>query len=332
MSLVGVLPYLTRREYPKNEVVSSAVLISGASTGIGRHAAVALATSGVHVYAGVRKQKDLDSLANEGISTLHGVMLDVTDESSVINCVGFVKQDMFEKNLTLAAVVNNAGISRQVPAEFHEVSDAEALFDTNVFGMMRLTKASIPLLRRDDGFAARDTGKGRIIMVSSVAGVVGSPLASVYSASKFAMEGYSDSLRQELSDFDISVSVVEPGYVKTAIFNSSAQSSLEVMTSTSTPTPPTDVSDVIDDKYSIQSLYPYVFDPVRKEKRTKMLDKADDPSVTTAAIIHSIFSPHPNTRYPVARVAGGLPAWFVVWMKWALSDRALDMIVGALQK
>lgn len=187
-------------------------------------------------------------------------------------------------------------------------------------------------------------------MISSVAGRVAPPLSSVYAASKFAMEGYSDALRLEMSDFDISVSVVEPGFVKTAIFNSSAQASEQLIASSasssassSSSSSPSSSSSALSSStsseveatpppLSIEALYPYRFDKERNEKRWKALEKADEPTVTTAAIIHAIFHKYPKTRYPVAHVNAGLSATVVIWLRWALSDRVFDMIVNALGK
>lgn len=154
------------------------ILITGASTGIGRHAAQSLAKQGYVVLAGVRSDSDFNSIQDCGLSNLIPVFLDVTNE---IECKSVIQKvnTMMEK-LPFVALVNNAGTMQSCPIEFHSLNDQRFLFETNVFGAINLIQKSIPLLRKNSG---------RIINVTSLAGIAAPPLQGVYAASKHALEG-----------------------------------------------------------------------------------------------------------------------------------------------
>jgi short-subunit dehydrogenase len=136
-------------------------------------------------------------------------------------------------------------------------------------------------------------------------------MSSVYSASKFAMEGFSDGLRRELNAFGISVSIIEPGYVKSSIFATSAEES----------TVTGEKSELVEHFYSKH------YDAVAQEKRQKTLLLADEPTVTSSAIFDAIASKYPKTRYPVAN-AGGIPAVVVDWIRWFLPARVMDRMLN----
>jgi NAD(P)-dependent dehydrogenase (short-subunit alcohol dehydrogenase family) len=135
------------------------VLISGASTGIGRHAADYLSQRGYKVYCGVRKHDDFDSILALRNKNLVPVILDVTKHKSCTSVMQIISGDIKFTNLPFVALVNNAGISRDVINEFHPLEDARLLFDTNFFGAVDLVQQALPLLRES---------KGRIVMISSV--------------------------------------------------------------------------------------------------------------------------------------------------------------------
>lgn len=276
------------------------IIISGSSTGIGNHIAKELALKGYTIFAGIRKENDYNNIKNLNISTLIPIQFDVTNHNSCLNALNNIKKYSNDKNLPIIGLVNNAGVSRKVLAEFHDLNDARRVFDTNFFGMVDLTQIFLPILRET---------QGRIVMISSLSGLIGSPSSSIYVASKFAMEGFSDSLRREVNDFGISVSIVEPGYVKSSIFSTSAEES----------TLPTDKLDIVNKYYS------KYFNEKAIAARKKTLELADEPTVTTNAIIDALTSKYPKTRYPVANVAG-TPASVVVWMKWLLPDRVFDLL------
>ena len=196
--------------------VKSGVLISGASTGIGRACALELASRGVLVFAGVRQLPAGEALRAEALraeakGTIVPVMLDVTDAESIAAAIDTVAHENGAR--TLAGLVNNAGIAVGGPLEFVPIDAVRAQFEANVLGLLALTQASLPLLR---------AGRGRIVNISSISGRVATPLLGAYAASKFAVEGLSDTLRRELAAWDIPVSLVEPGKVVTPIWAKSS--------------------------------------------------------------------------------------------------------------
>ena len=186
-------------------VTDKAVLITGASTGIGKATALHLDHLGFRVLAGVRRESDGQALADSASSKLRPLFLDVTDSDSI---AAAVEEVAGRTNGELFALVNNAGLSMNGPLELVELSEIEKLFDVNVTGLLNVTKTLIPLLRR---------GKGRLINVSSGHGLLAIPDKSVYAASKFAVQAISDALRIELAPFGVSVSNLVVGKVDTAV-------------------------------------------------------------------------------------------------------------------
>lgn len=183
------------------------VVISGASSGIGRATALHLDELGFRIFAGVRKETDGKALRDQASEKLTPVLLDVTDEACVAAAVSAIAE---ETGGTLFGLINNAGLSLNGPLELVQISKIKELFDVNVLGLMALTKAFIPLLRR---------GKGRIVNVSSGHGLLAIPDKSAYAASKFAVQAVSDSLRIELRPFGVSVSNLVVGKVDTEVLS-----------------------------------------------------------------------------------------------------------------
>ena len=186
-------------------VVQKAVLVTGASSGIGRNIAERLAAEGHFVYAGARKVEDIKALSN--IKNMQGLRLDVTIQSDIDAAVETVKAG----GLGLYGVVNNAGvIVMGVMAEMDE-ADLDFVFDVNVFGPYRVTKAFAPMIIES---------KGRISNISSLAGIATGPAYGAYSMSKHAIEAFSDSLASEMRSLGVHVSAIKPG-----AYNSSAGAS-----------------------------------------------------------------------------------------------------------
>lgn len=178
-----------------------AVLVTGASTGIGHNIAVRLASEGYFVYAGARKAQDIAALSK--IENIHGVRLDVTVQSDIDMAVETVKAG----DLGLYGVVNNAGVvTMGLLAETPE-SEIDFVFDVNVYGPYRIVKAFAPLIVES---------KGRIVNISSMAGVFSPPTYGVYSMSKHAVESFTDSLVFEMGTVGVRASVVEPGPYNTS--------------------------------------------------------------------------------------------------------------------
>jgi NAD(P)-dependent dehydrogenase (short-subunit alcohol dehydrogenase family) len=183
------------------------ILITGASSGIGKACALYLDKLGYKVYAGVRQEKDGDSLKNEPTQNLIPVILDVTSEESIAAVNALISK---ETSGQLYALINNAGIGRGGALEVTPISEIRKVMDVNVIGLMAVTKSFIPLLRK---------AKGHLINIGSTSSLFASPGASVYSASKFAVRAISDSLRLELKPFGIRVTLVAPGAVESAIWD-----------------------------------------------------------------------------------------------------------------
>ncbi len=187
----------------------NSVLVTGASTGIGRSTALLLAEGGKTVYAGVRKPRDEAELAEAATGDLRPIRLDVTKPGEIESAVRRIADDG-----GLGALVNNAGLYYGGPLELTSEHEIRATYQVNVLGLLMLTRACLPMLRESGG---------RIINISSISGLVALPGVSVYAASKFAVEAITDSLRVELFPFGIRVIAVEPGSIQTEIWTKGAE-------------------------------------------------------------------------------------------------------------
>jgi NAD(P)-dependent dehydrogenase (short-subunit alcohol dehydrogenase family) len=174
-------------------------LVTGASSGIGEAAAHELLGAGFTVYGTGRK-----SLAGEKRDGIVFLPLDVTNDESVAAVV----REVLERSGRIDVLVNNAGFGTAGAAEESSVEQARALFETNLFGAMRMTRAVLPQMR--------EQGSGRVINVSSVLGFVPAPFGALYAASKHAIEGYSESMDHEVREYGVRVLLVEPGYTRTS--------------------------------------------------------------------------------------------------------------------
>ncbi len=183
---------------------SEAIVVTGASTGIGAAAAAELARLGYVVFAGVRSDADAAVVAafHENVRALR---LDVTAAADVAAAADAVAAS----GLALRGVVNNAGIAVAGPLEYLPVDELRRQFEVNLFGAVAVTQAFLPQLR---------PARGRLVFVGSIAGRLATPFVAPYSASKFALRAVTDALRVELSPFGLSVSLIEPGSVKTPIW------------------------------------------------------------------------------------------------------------------
>ncbi len=188
--------------------MAKTLIITGTSTGIGYGAANVFTAAGYRVIATVRRPEDAERLKRELGENLHPVVCDVTHPQQVATLPGHVKR--LSENGWLDGLINNAGIEFTGPAEFQTMEDIRAQFETNVFGLMSVTKTLLPLLGTDAGAQGH---AGRIINISSIGGVLALPFLSSYAATKFAVEGYSHSLRRELRLFGIKVIILGPGAV-----------------------------------------------------------------------------------------------------------------------
>ena len=186
---------------------SGAVVVTGASTGIGRATALLLDARGYHVFAGVRKEADARELSKDGSDRLTPVMLDVTDAEQIESARERVGEAVADQGL--AGLVNNAGVGGGGPVEFMELDELRGTLEINLIGQVAVTQAFIPLIRK---------AKGTIVFIASIGGRVASPFMSPYNTSKFAIEAIGESLRHELRPWAIDVVVVEPGSIDTEIW------------------------------------------------------------------------------------------------------------------
>jgi NADP-dependent 3-hydroxy acid dehydrogenase YdfG len=182
------------------------VLVTGASSGIGRATAAAFAQRGHRVFATARREEVLAGLAATA-PNIQAVSLDVTDEASVRRA--WAKIDASTGGTGVDVLVNNAGIALTGPVELLPGEDVQRQFATNVFGLLTMTRVALPAMR------ARKSG--RIINLSSVVGRTTFPGMGVYGATKYAVEALSDALRQEVAGFGIKVVIIEPGFTATSL-------------------------------------------------------------------------------------------------------------------
>jgi len=299
--LALLVDFATRVEYKVFAPHSSAVIVTGASTGIGRHAAEGLARMGFDVYATVRNDADEADLKKTGLSSLIPLRLDVTDAASRVAAVDHVKAELAKSGKVLMGLVNNAGIASGLPLELHNVDDARLMFNVNYFGMMHLTQLCLPSLRANGG---------RVVQLSSLAGRFATRKRGVYSSTKFSVEAFSDALRMELMPFKVSVSVVEPGFVKSAIATSGVVR-LKGMSA---------------EEKRAEELYPHLYPPGWQGKHEHIIDTGDEPTVTTDAIVDALTNPYPSTRYPVAK-GGGVDAKTLTLLVRFLPDRLRDILL-----
>ena len=185
-----------------------AVLVTGASTGIGRKVTERLAAEGWFVYAGARKDKDLAEL--DAIENVQSVRLDVTNAAEIAAAV----ETITKAGRGLYGIVNNAGVSLRTPLLETKEEDFHYVMDVNVYGTYRVTKAFGPLVIAE---------KGRITTISSIAGILSPPGLGVYSMSKHAMEGFGDTLALEMAPLGVHVSLIEPGNFRSEISRTAAK-------------------------------------------------------------------------------------------------------------
>ncbi|MEH3054931.1 MAG: SDR family oxidoreductase [Patulibacter minatonensis] len=206
MSLAVPQPFARARSGRPGTAGRGTVVVTGASSGIGEASALHLARLGFHVLAGVRTTADFERLrrAPEG---LEPVMLDITNPEQIATLVALIEETVPEG---LAGLVNNAGIAAVGPIEMIDLAEWREVFEVNVLGTVAMTTALLPALLE---------ARGRVVNISSGAGLVAFPMFGPYAASKFAMEGFNDALRREIAAHGVEVVCVEPGVVASSIFD-----------------------------------------------------------------------------------------------------------------
>lgn len=239
---------------------SQVILVTGASSGIGKESAKLLGQSGNIVYGAARRSDRMEGLKVCGVKLLE---MDVTNEASMVKGI----EQILANEKRLDVLVNNAGYGSYGALEDVPISEAKYQFDVNVFGLARLTQLVLPAMRKQKS--------GKIINISSIGGKFGEPLGAWYHATKFAVEGLSDCLRMELKDFGIDVIIVEPGLID------SEWSSISL-------------------NKLIKSSGSSVYKPLAEKyvaMQTKVYKRASDPLVIAKTIEKAINSQRPKTRY-----------------------------------
>jgi NAD(P)-dependent dehydrogenase (short-subunit alcohol dehydrogenase family) len=209
--LIGATPGVTSAD---EGVDQRAVLVTGASTGIGRNIVERLAAEGYFVFAGARKDADMEEL--DAIDNVTALRLDVTSQEDVDAAVETVKQE----GKGLYGLINNAGVAVIGPLSQTPDSDLHFVFGVNIGGVVRITRAFAPMIINS---------KGRIMTTGSISGILSSPTLGVYSMSKHAVEAFTDSLAGEMAEHGVSVSVIEPGNYKSKIRRTTVQRTREKM-------------------------------------------------------------------------------------------------------
>jgi short-subunit dehydrogenase len=272
--------------------VSKAVLITGCSTGIGRATAIWLAERGWKVYASARRKESLAALEGKVAATL---ALDVCDENSIAAAVTAVEQ----KEGAVGVLINNAGYGQEGAFEEVRMEEVRVQFETNVFGLVRLTQLALPAMRRQRW--------GKIVNLSSMGGKLTLPGGAFYHATKHAVEAISDALRVEVGPFGIDVVVIEPGPVATSFGDTASQSMKKLLGDGSSP---------------YHSLNRAVAKGIEDAYTGRMKAFAAAPEAVARVIERAISTRRPRPRYVVTAAAR-----ILMGLKWALPDRAFDSMM-----
>ena len=273
-------------------------VITGASTGIGRAAALRLDRKGFRVFAGVRRAEDGESLRREASGLLTPLPIDVTNAAGVEAAAKAVEAEV--AGAGIQGLVNNAGIAVGSVLEFADLDALRQQLEVNVVGAAAVTRAFMPLVRR---------GNGRVVNVSSNGGYVASPFMGPYCASKFALEALSDSLRRELRPWRIPVSVIEPGSIETPIWGKGDEEKRRVEAGL-----PDEGRRLYAD--SFQRMGDYI---------QQTAGRAIPAERVAEAIEHALTAARPRTRYRV-----GTDAKIGRLLSWLLPDRWLDAALARM--
>lgn len=261
--------------------IKKIAIITGASSGIGEATADVLVKAGYRVFGTSRRVDSLKSSKN-----FEMLPLDVTDDQSVANLVS----EVIKRAGRIDLLVNNAGIGILGGAEESSLAQSKAIFDTNFFGSLRMIQACLPHMRQQ--------GSGRIINLSSVLGRVPAPLSALYSASKHAIEGYSESLDHELRRFNIRSILIEPAFTKTNFDRNNIAVDREI------------------------SAYAEVRKKVIEFSKSAMESQGDSADVVSEVILRAATEARPHVRY-----TAGSSAKQMVYMRRFLPEKVFDSIL-----
>lgn len=275
--------------------MKEAVLVTGASTGIGYSISALLAREGYTVFAGVRNDADAEKLGR--LAGVAPMQLDVTDAEQIRDAAHAVHQS----GEPLRAIVNNAGIAVPGPLEFLPVDELRRQFEVNFFGAIAVTQAFLPMLR---------ASKGRIVFMSSVSGQIASAFVGAYSSSKFALEAAADALRMELRGSGVDISVVQPGNVDTPIWSKGRGQKDALL----------DRAPQARERYGkhLQALA----ELSARQQRTGI-----DPAIVARVVLDAIRAKKPRARYAVGQPAGWMRRVFTA-LPEHMRDRTLMRRMG----
>lgn len=271
------------------------VLVTGASTGIGRATALRLDAAGWRVFAGVRREADAASLRAAGSDRLTPVTLDVTDADAISAAAALLGDEL--GGAGLAGLVNNAGVAIPSPLETMPIDAFRRQIEVNLTGQVAVTQAVLPLIRG---------ARGRIVFVSSIGGRIAFPLTGAYHAAKFGVEAVGDVFRQELRRWGISVSIIEPGSIDTPIWDSGERAADEIG----------------GDMQAREELYGKTIASYRKVTRN-LAERGIRPDKVAETIEHALTSSRPRGRYLV-----GLDAKVQARIKPVIPTRIWDRVVA----
>ena len=277
-------------------MASGTVIVTGASTGIGEATSTHLQSLGFTVLAGVRSSEDARRVAARGLERLTPLMLDVTDPASIAAAADQVEDEIGA--VGLAGLVNNAGIAVSAPLEFVPIDELRTQLEVNVIGQVAVTQAFLPLLR---------VAQGRVVNMGSIGGRVALPLVGPYAASKFALEGITDTLRREVRGQGVDVVVIEPGGIKTPIWEK-GEATADRITQHSPP--------------EAVALYGKLIDAVRRETTKIARDTGLPPQAVAEVVGRALTAARPRARYVV-----GPDAKLRAVAARVLPDRLFDRLV-----
>ncbi|MFJ9855705.1 SDR family oxidoreductase [Streptomyces sp. NPDC101150] len=292
---------MTRQPKPLSPA-GRAVVITGASSGLGKECALRLEQRGFRVFAGVRKAEDGARLRAEASSArLRPVLMDVTDDESLRAAAAEVAGSVDERGVW--ALVNNAGTCVSAPLECVPPQRLRQQLDTNVVGTVAVTQVFLPQLRRS---------RGRIVNVTSGLGSVAIPYLGAYAAGQFAKEGMSDALRRELRPFGVSVSVVQPGAIATPIWDKVREAGEEILNKA-----PEDIA----------RLYRASFEQFLRMNEQRAQSSTTRPEDFARTVFRALTAHRPRTRYCV-----GSDARAAAMLSRLLPDVVLDHGLSAVTK
>jgi short-subunit dehydrogenase len=277
-----------------------AVVVTGASTGIGEACALELDRRGYRVFAGVRSEAAAESLRAKASARLLPVMIEVTDSVSIAAAAEMIRTAVGD--VGLAGLVNNAGIVVSGPLEYLPIDDLRRQLEVNVIGQVAVAQAMLPLLR---------IGRGRIVNIGSISGFVTGPYMGPYSMSKFAWEAATNALRLELRGSGVKASIIEPASVKTPIWDK-AIAAAEEKAARATP--------------EAERLYRADMEQMHRAS-LKMRDTGMPVECVVRAVMHALTARRPKTRYPVG-VQTRLASFFFRFLPDALRDRLILRSLG----